>query len=230
MEERQLYAVLTGDIVGSSRTIEKQRQSLFDALKGSFEIVSRLWPSAVAASFDIYRGDSFQGVLSKPEGALRMTIALRAALRYLFSNKLRRFALDARIAVGIGTIDYLPSQKASEGDGEAYRRSGPVLDVMKGNQRLRISTPWPRIDEELEASCNLVDALIERWSAEQAEAMIRQLQGLTQDVIAQELRISQPAVVQRLKAAGGWAVEAFCNRYELLIGKALHQGISQSGA
>jgi class 3 adenylate cyclase len=229
-KEERIYAVLTGDIVGSSRTLEMRRKYLLDAMKSSFEIVTRLSPSAIAASFEIYRGDSFQGVLSRPETALRTAIALRAALRRFLKGALHRHTQDARIAIGIGTVDYLAAQKASEGDGDAYRRSGPLLDAMKGNRRLRISTPWPRIDEELGVSCSLLDALIERWSSEQAEAMLGLLQGRTQEAIAQDLGISQPAVVQRLKAAGGWAVEAFCIRYELLIREAIERGIPQSGA
>lgn len=216
-----LYAVMTGDIVGSSRIIDEERQKLLDDLQMSFKEASDHCSKAIAAPFDIYRGDSFQGILSEPEYALRVSIMIRAALRHLFRTQLRRHALDARIAIGIGAVDYLPREKVLEGDGEAFRRSGPVLDDMKGNQQLRITTPWPEIDEEFVVSCGLLDAVIERWSAEQAGAVLNQLQGKTQELIAQKLGISQPAVVQRLKAAGGWAVEALCNRYEHLIKKAL---------
>lgn len=215
-----LFAVLTGDITGGSRIEGGDRQKRLDALRSSFGIVTRYVGRAVAAPFDIYRGDSFQGILSSPERAVRASIMIRASLRDLVKTRLRRDAPDARIAIGIGSVDYFPGDDVLEGDGEAFRRSGETLDAMKGDHYLRVATPWPDIDEELAASCALLDALTERWTAEQARAVLGRLQGKTQEEIAGEIGISQPAVGHRLKAAGCRAVEAFCSRFEHLIEKA----------
>ncbi len=195
------------------------------ALKSSFKTIKVILPDGIRAPFEIHRGDSFQGVLSKPEAALRAAIVIRASLRHGFQTKQRRYALDARIAVGVGSIAFLPAGRGPEGDGEAFRRSGQTLDGMKGDQRLIIRTPWQEADAELDIACALLDALITRWSAEQAQAILGLLRGLTQERAARELGISQPAVRQRLKSAGGWAIEELCRRFEYLITKNEAQGL-----
>lgn len=217
MRKNALYAVVTGDIVGSSKLTTSQRRCLLLVLKSSFTTIKNLLPDGIRAPFEIHRGDSFQGVLSRPDAALRVAIAIRTSLRHGFETKQRRHALDARIAVGIGRIDFLPASRGSEGDGEAFRRSGQTLDEMKGDQRLLIRTPWQEVDGELDAACALLDALISRLSGEQAQAILGRIRGLTQEKAAREFGVSQPAVRQRLKSAGGWAIEALCRRYEQVI-------------
>jgi hypothetical protein len=227
MRDLNLYAVLTGDLVGFSKFIDIDRNHMLSILKTSFNTIENIIPGSVSARFAIYRGDSFQGVLSHPKDALRVAIFIRASLRHSFERKQRRYAIDARIAVGIGTIDFLHADLGSEGDGEAFRRSGPILDRMKstkGDQRLVIRTPWQEINDELDIECALVDVLINKWSTEQAQAIIQQIQGLTQEKIAKSLGVSQPAVQQRLKSAGGWAIEELCRRYERLILKVQSSG------
>ena len=225
MKNSGLYAVVTGDIVGSSKLKTSQRSRLLSVLKSSFNTIKDILPDGIRAPFEIHRGDSFQGVLSRPERALQVAIAIRAGLRHGFETKQRRYALDARIAVGVGSIDFLPAGRGYEGDGEAFRRSGPILDKMKGDQRLLIRTPWQAVDAELDIECALLDTLINRWSGEQAQAILGQIRGLTQEMAAEEFGVSQPAVRQRLKSAGGWAIEELCHRHEQLIHEKEAQGL-----
>ncbi len=220
MENFNLYAVVTGDIVGSSRFRENQREHLLRVLKSSFDVVEDIMPNIVYAPFEVFRGDSFQGVLSKPEKAFHVAIVIRANLRCHFLTKRRRSAVDARMVVGVGPVDYIPARRVAEGDGEAFRLSGPILDEMKGwkeDRRLLIRTPWKEIDAELDIECALLDALIIRWSSAQARAVLDQFRGLTQVKAAQKYSISQSGVSQLLKDAGGWAIEKLCNRYEQMI-------------
>jgi len=214
---QRISAVLTGDIVGYSRTGEPERQRMLRALKSSLESLNRLLPGRARVKFQIYRGDSFQAAILKPELALRAAILIRAGLRHRIQPSRRRQAPDCRIAIGIGTIDSLPTSAVSEGDGEAFRRSGPVLDRMKGNRRLRVESPWPEIDSELNTELALVDVVAGRWSPQQAEAVIAQLHGITQADAARTMGISQPAIVSRLKVAGGAAIEELCERFEYLV-------------
>ncbi|MBE7445278.1 MAG: hypothetical protein HS132_08560 [Planctomycetia bacterium] len=225
MKNSGLYAVVTGDIVGSSKLTTGQRGRLLSVLKSSFNTIKDILPDGIRAPFEIHRGDSFQGVLSRPAAALRVAIVIRASLRHGVETQQRRYALDARVAVGVGSIDFLPAGRGSEGDGEAFRRSGPVLDMMKGDHRLIIRTPWQAVDAELATECALLDTLINRWSGEQAQAILGQIRGLTQEMAAEEFGVSQPAVRQRLKSAGGWAIEELCRRYEQLIRENEAQGL-----
>ncbi len=111
--------------------------------------------------------------------------------------------------------------------------------MKKGEQNSIIMTPWTEINEELRTECALLDALIQRWTKEQAEATLYQIrnkiflvetpdvfyfqgQGTsqevkTQEVIAKILSISQPALSQRLKTGGFWAVQIFLERFKLII-------------
>ncbi len=148
---------------------------------------------------------------------MRAAIIIRASLLSKFKMKSAR--IDARIAIGLGTIDYLPpGNRAGEGDGEAFRNSGVELDRMKkAEQNLTVKTPWQDIDDELRTECALLDALMQRWTKEQAEAILYNIRGATQEEIAKTLKISQPAVFQRLRIAGYRATQAALERFEMVV-------------
>ncbi|MEX0770906.1 MAG: SatD family protein [Balneolaceae bacterium] len=213
----KLYAVITGDIVDSSKITKEEHSLLLDTLKSAFEDITSLYADKKeeAIPFDIFRGDSFQGLIPHPESALAASLLIRASLR---KNQPESSAVswDARTAIGIGTIDY-PPKNISEGDGEAYRRSGPLLDKMKTHQRLSIITPWKEMNEEMNVQAALMDAVIAKWSPEQAEIVLELLEGKSRKLIGQQYGISQAAVHYRVKGAAWSAVEKFLHRYEFLI-------------
>lgn len=209
MPNKKIYAVLTGDLVGYSRYKTKDRKEVLLHLKDSFK---KLPLDITASKFWVFRGDSFQGILSRPEEALKAALIIRSSLVSRYKGK--RSRLDARIAIGIGTVDYLP-RRVGEGDGEAFRNSGMELDGMKKSEKnLIVKTPWKEHNDELSTECALLDAVIERWTKEQAEAIMYQIMGLTQEEIARILKISQPAVFHRLRTCGSRAVQEFLKRYK----------------
>ena len=218
MVRNRIYSVLTGDIVGSSRISSEKRAFFLSKLKDLFSSMKTVFPQTeISAPFGIYRGDSFQGILGTPEHALKVAIFLRANLRSGLHVDLELYGLDARIAQGIGTIDSLPEDRVSEGDGEAFRLSGPALDKMKDEQFFLIRTPWEGINGELDVECALLDFLIQKWTPRQAESILCSIRGLTQEQAAAELKISQPAVRYRLQGAGGRVVDLITRRFEQLI-------------
>jgi len=213
------YAVLTGDIVGSSRLQTKgHRDLLFEILKSSFTEIKQLFPDALHVPFGIYRGDGFQGVLSQPGVALEAALVIRAMLISQFETQKRSQALDARIAIGVGTINYLPDGRGSEGAGQAFDRSGRELDKMKKERRLLIRCGNDDLNREFDVACGLLDGLSDRWSREQAQAMHYHIKGkvgkFTQADTAGLLGISQPAFSLRLQSAAAWAVDEFIMRYK----------------
>ena len=212
IDKQKIYAVLSGDLVGSSRLNDKERKSVLTVLKDSFKLLGSVYPDAVKYNFDIYRGDSFQGVLCEPGFSLVAAVIIRAYLR----SKIERKA-DARIAIGIGKIDYLPAH-ITEGYGEAYSLSGKLLDEMKKSRyNLQIKTPSEKINNELKVEFIMLDFVISRWSPEQSEAVIEHLKGFTQEKIAKGISISQPAVHKRLENAGVWLIDKMRCRFEELI-------------
>ena len=216
MVDKTLYAVITGDIVDSSKAGKEQHALLFDTLKKAFSrIKSTITAKDKPVSFDIYRGDSFQGFVPDPRAALQASLTIRASLRKAQPRN-SSFSWDARTAIGLGTIDYLP-EKASEGDGEAYRRSGPYLDDMKTEQRLSIVSPWGEVNEEMQTEAALLDAVMAKWSPQQAEIVLELMEGKSRKTIGKAFGISQAAVHYRVKGAGWFAVKSFIDRYNAIV-------------
>lgn len=210
----QLFAVLTGDVAGSSRFSGEERKKLLDGIKTSFSRIEEILGAGVIAfPFEIFRGDSFQGVLGKPDLALKAALIIRAGIRGSFKTT-RKDAVDARIATGIGTISLMPQKSAGEGDGEAYRNSGPYLDALdKAGRMLSIKTPWDEINRELNAECALLDTIVGRWSAEQTDVVFEYLKGATQEEMAEKFSISQPAIRKRLQSANLFQIEIMLERF-----------------
>lgn len=220
MREYKLFAVITGDIAGSSRLQGEDRKKLIRQLKHSFDLIKEiLGKDVMAYPFGIFRGDSFQGVLNFPELSLKATLIIRAIIRSSFKTTLKD-AFDARVAIGIGGISLLPDGSGGEGDGEAYRNSGPELDRMGKNLRhLAIKTPWDNSNHELNVECALLDTIISRWTIQQTEVVIEHFGGKTQKQIAERLNISQPGVRKRILSAHINEIELMLNRFEQLINK-----------
>ncbi len=224
-------AVLTGDIV-KSRTIKGEEiEKVINSLKETFHKLNKniLFDKA---SFQIFRGDSFQAIIPDPELALKAAIIIRAHLRtfessYSFAggkklNKPINYAYtDARIAIGIGKVTYL-GNKVSESQGEAFQKSGYLLDkIKKKNERLGIETPWENINKEFYVESKLADAVISRWTANTAMAVfIHLLEKKNQSELARILKITQPATHKRLVTYGNiGSINAFIERYVEIITK-----------
>lgn len=213
--QNQMIGVITGDIVASSK---RNRDDLLKNLKEILEQVNVLQVQA-SLPFELYRGDSFQGIILKPEETLRYSLLIRTRLK----QKNTPGGRDARIAIGIGKVDFL-ANSISESDGEAFRNSGPVLDTLKDeNIGLKIKTPWEQVNKEFDVSLVLADAIIKRWTVAQVEVISETLMGKKQREIAEALGISQSAVNQRLKAASWEAIHELLIRFNTVIKEAKKQ-------
>jgi len=76
--------VLTGDLVGYSRFKTRDRQEVLLHLKDSFK---KIPPDISASKFWVFRGDSFQGILSRPEEALKAALIIRSSLVFQIQGK-----------------------------------------------------------------------------------------------------------------------------------------------
>ncbi len=213
------YAVLTGDIVNSTKLKVADRRKLFDALTALFDAykVKSRNNLKLKITFEVYRGDSFQGLLDVPEQGLLMALLIRTFLqsRVLVGNRL--ITSDARIAIGIGSVS-LSAATLAESDGEAFRFSGRLLDTLKKQpNQIAIKSRRLTLDEEINTALVLLEGIISKWTASQAEVVYYKLQGFTEVVIAEILKIKQPAVNQRAKAASWIAVERLLLRYHNLM-------------
>ncbi|MBP6386445.1 MAG: hypothetical protein KA313_03890 [Pseudarcicella sp.] len=209
-------AIITGDIVESSSLEMNQRKALLKSLKAFFEKMPEGVEDEIFIknSFEIFRGDSFQGFVLSIEESLRFSLLLRV---YLMSEFHSGMKLDARIAIGIGK-PYFKAKKIIHSDGEAFQNSGRLLDNMKNlPQKIALQSPILQVNEELNVGLILLESIISKWTNLQADVIFLKLKGFTEVVIAQRLGIAQSAVNQRSKAAGWAAVDAFLKRYHQVI-------------
>jgi hypothetical protein len=109
-----------------------------ERLKECFE---RIWQRT--ERLEIYRGDSFQLVVD-PADALVIVLLLKATIK-------QHKALDVRMAIGIGTIDY--TSKVTESNGSAFINSGECFEGLK-KQTLGIQTPWSGLTRLLQLFYN----------------------------------------------------------------------------
>jgi hypothetical protein len=220
-----MHGIITGDIVASGDIEARYRYQLF---KEADSFLSGLKNDYIK-SYETFRGDSLQCEATNPESSLRVALLIRAFFRaYIPSTETEETEksgkgyfttdYDIRLGIGIGEIDFMNENKITSSDGQAFRFSGEGLDSLKdGSQRLILKTAKPEFDEQMEPSILLVDALIQKWTQNQAQLALYKLQQIKEDEIAAKLGISQSAVTQRKKTAQWNAVDKLVSYFEKTV-------------
>ncbi len=205
-----MIAVITGDIIQSTQIRDKA--ALLAALRKTAEqLVQKQLISP--REFDIYRGDSFQLFVKKPETALKLILIIRASLMYHTPDDGDRL-WDARVSIGLGTLEFR-AKDIRQSSGSALIYSGRGLDSLKSRQKMKMTSSHEEFDKDINMGLHLAEYIISRWSRESAETIIEKyLNHATQKEIAKKFHISQPAVSKRFKAAGIDALDIFINRFE----------------
>ncbi|MHC9237808.1 hypothetical protein ACX9MO_19470 [Pseudooceanicola sp. 502str34] len=191
-------AVLTGDLVGSSRAGAAATTSAMEVL--SRECATMADWAGGDLRFTRFRGDGWQAVVPAPQKALRVTLTLLAWLR----------ASDlptSRVAIGFGEMQLPATRDLSAAAGPAFEAAGRALDEMGRDTRLACAGP---ADRALVGALPLADAIVRGWTVKQAEALIHTLppEPPAQIRIAEALNIRPQSLSERLEAARFWALEA----------------------
>jgi len=212
MQTKNIHAVITGDIIGSSaidRDFHQALHTIVDDIKKYYD----------GFLFEVFRGDSFQALARQPEEALLLSVIIRAGLRRYSRSSSVNDAWDARISIGIGHTEIKNNVNLGEMTGDAFVRSGQSLDKMKNEgSRLKITTGDEQTDKEFGASCPLVDTIMNRWTTSQSEAIyLYLLQEKTQKEIGKALNTSQRAISKRFESASLQSMTPFFNRYKEVI-------------
>ena len=219
--KKKIYAVLTGDIVGSSKLPSASRQSLQQVLHNVSENISLYFHDIVPYKMDVFRGDSWQFVVSEPSKSLRIGLFLRSLIR----EGVEGMRVDTRISIALGTISFIPQSNVSGGDGEAFRLSGESLEEMNKAFRMKIAFP-ERLQSDLTSALDvivkLIDYQVSEWTQQQAKAVSGAILGFTQTQIADgwfEKNITQQAIAQHLDRAGWSTLELGINFFEFVLPK-----------
>ncbi len=178
------HAVISGDFIGFSDLPADVREASYYRLRQAGEELKRMFPSAMPWQVDMFRGDGWQFLLTDPMVSLRAALFFRAYLRARAGGH----PTDVRLAIGIGSIDYVPDNRVSAGDGVAFRLSGRLLDEMTGRTSgsMRLAVEDENQDLALDGITLLIGALADNWTERQARAVAGALQGLTIGQISQQ--------------------------------------------
>lgn len=193
-----MVAVITGDII-NSRVLTNQL-SWLQPLKLLFSE----WGST-PASWEIYRGDSFQLELPNPVQSLAAAMRIKAVVKAVQpeDEDKRVSPIDVRMAVGIGEKEY-SAGRISESNGSAFIYSGEQFEKIKKEKiSLAIRTPWEEFDREMNLYIRLALIAMDNWSISSGELMNVLLKhpGLNQQQIADMLNIEQNSASGRYKRA-----------------------------
>lgn len=212
-----MTAVITGDLIGSQTYGVALLEKVLDCLKVEFDQLPDC--SFATSNFDIYRGDSFQGLVNG-DIALESALVLYAAVRRTSIEQVTPSSkphADVRLSIGLGEVEVVRSTIA-ESSGTAFFYSGHMLDAIKrSGHRFGIKCTDEFINDELGVHTLMLDFILSRWSLASAEVVYLLLKGYKEQEIAYQLDISQPAVNLRKHAAGWEAIQTILRRYKVII-------------
>lgn len=217
------FAVLTGDLVDSSKLSAAESRAALQTLQEAAERFAATVDGAPPAALDTFRHDSWQWPAPRPELAVRAALYLRAALKMTSPPKRK---LDTRIAIGIGTVEELDTQRVSNSRGPAFTASGKALDGMK-DRRLTLAAAQelqPALEELASGSIPLLDCIVSGWTPKEARVVRGALLGWTQEQTAEHWppdsdgkRITRQAVGRSLARAHWNRVEAYLEWVESTV-------------
>jgi hypothetical protein len=208
--------VITADIVASRDMPPGRREALYADVKQCLQALKK---EGWIASYELYRGDSLQCVAGQAPQALRVALMIRSFIKSYTERDPRGKGgdskYDVRISAGVGGVDFYSKTDLAHSDGEAFRLSGEGLDSLKdAPYRMSVKTGTARLNESLEPAILLLDAVLQKWTANGAEAVFYRLKDLKEEAISKKVGVSQPAINQRLKAAQWYAVDALLQYFE----------------
>ncbi len=195
-------AILTGDIVKSSSLPKPQRFDLFHSFQILSGLIKQQYPDYVLYDLSKFLGDGWQLLVDHPQKCFEISLFIHTYIRKTFKTE----KLDTRIAIAIGSVEFVPEINISEGFGTAFTESVKMLDQLK-NHRMGITLATKngeRYSRLFDTLIRSYDTFIKTWTALQCQAVHLSLQGLTQAEIGKKWQpesIDQITVNKHLAAA-----------------------------
>jgi len=227
------HAVLTGDLVRSSRLTSDQSREAMDGLKSAAIAFGTVFPGSISGVMDTFRHDSWQLLLNNPVFAFRAALFLRCSLKMKSSSGIR---FDTRISIGIGPVDFVAENRVSDSRGIAFTLSGRSLDGMK-NEHLAFDGSFADANDWHDVSLcvvPLLDCVVTDWTPVESGAVSAALLGKTQGETADYLLAkkgvapTRQAIGDSLSRAHWGTVHDVLARLEKKIAGSLHAGYVQA--
>ena len=201
-----IQAILTGDIVNSTRLGPGREKKLMKTLQQIFN----------KYKLEFYRGDSFQAFLDDATIALQTALLCRT-YAISMSDEKTGDSFDVRLSIAAGKTK-TPVKALSVSHGESFVLSGRAFDEMiKAEKRLAIITSHPLANIGLEVISDYINAIFSTLTRKQAEVVFELLQGKTQQMVADKFKKSKSTINQHV-SAGRWPeIEILLKQYENII-------------
>lgn len=182
-----MVAVITGDIINSKKNATRRWLAPLKKELAKTGKSPKYW--------EIYRGDSFQLVVNKPEEALLTAMKLKAVLKSIKG-------INVRMAIGIGDRSY-NAAKVTESNGSAFVHSGEKFETLTSQNNLAIKSDWTDFDEEMNLYLKLALIAMNNWTVNTAEIVSLALEnpGKSQEQLGKMIGIKQSAISTRLQRA-----------------------------
>lgn len=187
-------AVISGDIINSTKLNTEQFDLLLDRLKELQEFISQ---ANTSNAHSIDRGDEFQTVIHDIENALKYTIIYRVGIKALGKQ------YDSRISFAIASKADL-RESVSESMGDAFFLSGRGLKTLK-SERLFFSSDCNELAESFYLLIKYLDRQLTELTSRQCEVLLTMLKtnnGLSINELADVLDIATATASKSLKASG----------------------------
>lgn len=203
-----MVAVITGDII-NSRTRTNQ-DAWMKPLKRIFSKYGKM-----PATWEIFRGDSFQLEISDPSQALLTALEIKATIK-------SQEGLDIRMSIGIGEKNYT-AKRITESNGEAFIASGEAFNQLPQQKRtLVIVTPWAAFNEAIDVMLKLAAIPMDKWTplmAEIVKASIENPNSIQSDIASKLKRKSQSDISTGRRRAAYEEIMAMENYFSSYIHK-----------
>lgn len=192
----QDYAVLTGDLVGSTAQPKAQIEQAMTTLRKAAGEIGGWAPVPQETRFSMFRGDGWQIAVTPPALALRAALFLTAVLR-------AEARMRTRISIATGAAEVPEDGNLNRASGPVFTRSGRNLEDIPRRAGIRHADGGA-----VAAVACLADHIAWGWTPIQAGvmALILPPTGMTQTDVARAQDKSPQAVQQALTAAGYHAI------------------------
>ena len=200
MGRTKKYAVLTGDIIESSKLNAEQLAANRQALQEIIEDFGQLYPDAIIGNVAFFRGDGWQLLVAEPQYLLRVLLFISCGL------KLRKVN-NSRIGIAVGTVDKINYDNISLSTGEAFTESGRILNDIESMKVKKDKPFWQLRDQNIHRAMlfEMLAAFANGLTHTVAKTIYASLQGKNQQEIAAETGGSRQNVAKKL-ASGKWSL------------------------
>lgn len=198
-----MQAVLTGDIVNSTKLPSVKEKALVKVLEQIFK----------PYKYEFYRGDSFQALIKEAEDSLRIALLCRTAAIGITENN----GADVKVSIGLGKVNGR-IKKLGAAKGEAFIISGRAFDELeKTGSRLIVSVANTMANLSFQVIADYINSIYSKMTPKQAKVIFELMKGGLQQDVVKRFKKSKSTISQHANSGRWIEIEKILNQYELLV-------------